>query len=157
MVMDSKNVKLTEELIKKFKEQETEAIYFDDYCKLAEIIVDEIFKLNLIKKGKGILGDIDVILDYHNSPDSAMAKKRFDDLTDSILDLEKLAELDDVLKLKLDDNYFDYEWVLKIYKNAERLAKTFDEYISLAKSIEDNLDDQKWSDKLRKQAEELKD
>jgi len=37
------------------------------------------------------------------------------------------------------------------------LAKTFDEYISLAKSIEDNLDDQKWSDKLRKQAEELKD
>lgn len=185
MVTNFKNVELPEEQIKKFREQETKANCIDDFCKLAENISrrSEIFKNT--KDSEDIYKIVEALEASIDSPDSVVAKKRFDELIDSFPEEEEYNTLHDLFEKEwlsriyqkaeslaetydeykrlatsiegyLDNDLDNNKLLRKIYKKVERLAETFEEHESLAKSIEDNLDDEEWVKKLRKEVQKLK-
>ena len=147
MFPDSKHTYNIEKQIKKLKEQEAKAKHFDDYCKLAEDISRGILLSQLSKDIENTNKLREALKAYRDSPDSAAVKKRFLDSCDNCYDEKTINDIDDL---------FEREWESKTYQKAESLAETFEEYESLAKSIEDNIDDEEWVEKLRKKAEELK-
>ena len=147
MVINLKNEELTEEQINKFKEQEAKANCVDDCCELAENISRKFTLLALSEDIKNTNKIVEALEASIDSPDSIVAKKRFDDSTNSFSDQEEYVTLHDLSEKK---------WLSRIYQKAESLAETFEEYECLAKSIEDNLDNERWVEKLRKKAAELK-
>ena len=106
MVTNFKNIKLTEELIKKFKEQEMEAIHFSDYCKLAENLAETYDEYRCLATS----------IEGHLEDEKMLPKiyKEVDRLAKTFEEYECLAK-------SIEDNLGDEGWVDKLRKEVQKL------------------------------------